>query len=116
MEMVENAAKNGAEISQPSPLKRLVINLAQFEYLLNLALNPLNQSVKINESEFSDTYTFELYSGRMKKFLDFVKTQPTISVSKMKKDGHYVYLTLANSGRFEEWEPMVKYYKEHIKI
>ena len=52
----------------------------------------------------------------MKKFLDFIKDLPTISTTKLKKDGHYVYLTLSNSGRFEEWEPVVKFYKEHIKI
>ena len=97
-------------------MKRIVIDVAQFEALLNHLLNPINKSVTLNEGVLEDTYTFEVYSGRMKKFLDFIQVLPTIKMTKLKKDGHYVYLTLTNSGRFEEWEPVVKYYKENIKI
>lgn len=115
-EMVEKATQDDIEIEQErQAMKRIVINVAQFEALLNHLLNPINKSVTINEG-LEDTYTFEVYSGRMKKFLDFIQDLPTISTSKLKKDGHYVYLTLTNSGRFEEWEPVVKFYKEQIKI
>jgi hypothetical protein len=115
-EMVEKATQDDIGIEQErQAMKRIVINVAQFEALLNHLLNPINKSVTINEG-LEDTYTFEVYSGRMKKFLDFIQDLPTISTSKLKKDGHYVYLTLTNSGRFEEWEPVVKFYKEQIKI
>lgn len=115
-EMVEMATQDEIEIEQErKAMKRIVINVVQFEALLNHILNPTNKSVTINEG-LDDTYTFEVYSGRMKKFLDFIQDLPTISTSKLKKDGHYVYLTLTNSGRFEEWEPVVKFYKEQIKI
>lgn len=115
-EMVNNAVQPDIELEQErSKMKRIVIDVAQFEALLNHVLNPINKSVTLNE-QIEDTYTFEVYSGRMKKFLDFIQGLTTIKMSKLKKDGHYVYLTLTNSGRFEEWEPVVKFYKEHIKI
>jgi hypothetical protein len=115
-EMVEKATHDEIEIEQErQAMKRIVINVAQFEALLNHLLNPINKSVTIKEG-LEDTYTFEVYSGRMKKFLDFIQDLPTISTSKLKKDGHYVYLKLTNSGRLEEWEPVVKFYKEHIKL
>jgi hypothetical protein len=116
-EMVEKAIQPDIEIDQErKKMKRIVIDVVQFEALLNYLLNPINKSVAINEGALEDTYTFEVYSGRMKKFLDFIQGLPTITTTKLKKDGHYVYLTLTNSGRFEEWEPVVKFYKEHIKI
>lgn len=116
-EMVNKAVRPDIELEQErSKMKRIVIDVAQFEALLNHLLNPINKSVSINEGVLEDTYTFEVYSGRIKKFLDFIQGIPTIKMSKLKKDGHYVYLTLTNSGRFEEWEPVVKFYKEQIKI
>lgn len=116
-EMVEKAVKPDIDLEKErTKMKRIVIDVAQFEALLNHLLNPINKSVTINEDVLEDTYTFEVYSGRMKKFLDFIQGLTTIKMSKLKKDGHYVYLTLINSGRFEEWEPVVKYYKENIKI
>jgi hypothetical protein len=116
-EMVEKAVKPDIETDQErKKMKRIVIDVVQFEALLNHILNPINKSVTINEGALEDTYTFEVYAGRLKKFLDFIQQLPTISTSKLKKDGNYVYLTLANSGRFEEWQPVIKYYKEHIKI
>lgn len=115
IEMVNKAGEKD-KLNNDETSKRLVIDVPQFEYILNQVLNPLNQSVTLDEGELADTYTFEVYSGRMKRFLDFIKDLPTISTTKLKKDGHYVYLTLSNSGRFEEWEPVVKFYKEHIKI
>lgn len=116
-EMVQRAVQPDIELEQErSKMKRIVIDVVQFEALLNHLLNPTNKSVSINESALNDTYTFEVYSGRMKKFLDFINGLPTIKMTKLKKDGHYVYLTLTNSGRFEEWEPLVKFYKEQIKI
>ncbi len=115
-EMVEKAVKPDIDLERErTKIKRMVIDVAQFEALLNHVLNPINKSVTLNE-QIEDTYTFEVYSGRMKKFLDFIQGLTTIKLSKLKKDGHYVYLTLINSGRFEEWEPVVKYYKENIKI
>lgn len=115
-EMVEKATQDDIEIKQErQAMKRIVINVAQFEALLNHILNPINKSVTINEG-LEDTYTFEVFSPRMKKFLGFIQGLPTITTTKLKKDGHYVYLTLTNSGRFEEWEPVVKFYKEQIKI
>ncbi len=115
-EMVEKATQDDIEIEQErQAMKRIVINVAQFEALLNHLLNPINKSVTINEG-LEDTYTFEVFSPRMKKFLGFIQGLPTITTTKLKKDGHYVYLTLTNSGRFEEWEPVVKFYKEQIKI
>lgn len=115
-EMVCKATQNEMEIEEErKAMKRLIINVVQFEALLNHILNPINKSVTINEG-LKDTYTFEVYSGRMKKFLDFIQGLPTINLSKLKKDGHYVYFTLTNSGRFEEWAPVVKFYKEQIKI
>jgi hypothetical protein len=114
-ELVEKA-KADIEDEQPGKLKQMVINLAQFEALLNHVLNPINKSVSIQESALNDTYTFEVYTGRMKSFLDFLKEMPTIALTSMKKDGAYVYLTLTNSGRFEAWEPVVRFYKEKIKI
>jgi hypothetical protein len=115
IEMVNKAGEKD-KLNNDEASKRLVINVPQFEYILNQVLNPLNQSVTLSEDVLTDNYTFEVYSGRMKKFLDFIKDLPTISTTKLKKDGHYVYLTLSNSSRFEEWEPVVKFYKEHIKI
>lgn len=116
-EMVEKAVKPDVDLEKErTKMKRIVIDVVQFEALLNHLLNPINKSVSINEGVLEDTYTFEVYSGRMKKFLDFIQGIPTIKMSKLKKDGHYVYLTLTNSGRFEEWEPLVKFYKEQIKI
>jgi hypothetical protein len=115
IEMVNKAGEKD-KLNNDKSSKRLVINVPQFEHILNQVLNPLNQSVTLSEDVLADTYTFEVYSGRMKKFLDFIKDLPTISITKLKKDGHYVYLTLSNSRKFEEWEPVVKFYKEHIKI
>jgi hypothetical protein len=115
-EMVGKAIQNDMEIAEErKAMKKLVINIVQFESLLNHILNPVNKSVTINEG-LEDIYTFEVYSGRMKKFLDFIQGLPNIKLSKLKKDGHYVYFTLTNSGRFEEWAPVVKFYKEQIKI
>jgi hypothetical protein len=115
IEMVHRAGEKD-KLNNDEASKRIVINVPQFEYILNQVLNPLNQSIALSEDVLADNYTFEVYSGRMKKFLDFIKDLPTISITKLKKDGHYVYLTLSNSGRFEEWEPVVKFYKEYIKI
>jgi len=116
-EMVEKAVQPDIDLKKErTKIKRIVIDLVQFEALLNHVLNPINKSVNLNEGVLEDTYTFEVYSGRMKKFLDFINGLPTIKMTKLKKDGHYVYLTLTNSGRFEEWEPVVKFYKENIKI
>ncbi len=115
IEMVNKAGEKD-KLNNDKSSKRLVINVPQFEYILNQVLNPLNQNVTLSEDVLTDNYTFEVYSGRMKKFLDFIKDLPTISTTKLKKDGHYVYLTLSNSGRFQEWEPVVKFYKEQIKI
>ena len=116
-EMIDQVTKlDIEEIAKRKALRRIVIDVVQFEALLNHVLNPINQSVTINEGVLEDTYTFEVYSGRMKKFLDFIQGLPTITSTRLKKDGHYVYLTLTNSGRFEEWEPVVKFYKEQIKI
>jgi hypothetical protein len=115
IEMVHRAGEKD-KLNNDEVGKRLVIDVPQFEYILNQVLNPLNKTVTLSEDVLADTYTFEVYSGRMKKFLDFIKDLPTISITKLKKDGQYVYLTLSNSGRFEEWEPVVKLYKEHIKI
>ncbi len=116
-EMVEKAVKPDTEIDQErKKMKRIVIDVVQFEALLNHLLNPINKSVAINEGVLEDTYTFEVYSPRMKRFLDFIQGIPTITTTKLKKDGHYVYLTLTNSGRFEAWQDIVKFYKEQIKI
>lgn len=113
--MVEKAKQNVVD-KEDTPTKKLVINVVQFEALLNHILNPLNKSVSINESVLDDTYTIEVYSGLLKAFLDFLKGLPTIKMTKLKKDGHYVHLTLYNSGSFEEWKPVVEFYKEYIKI
>jgi hypothetical protein len=115
IEMVNKAGEKD-KLNNDEASKRLVINVPQFEYILNQVLNPLNKTVTLSEDVLADNYTFEVYSGRMKKFLDFIKDLPTISTTKLKKDGHYVYLTLSNTGNFEEWAPVVKFYKEHIKI
>jgi hypothetical protein len=115
IEMVNKAGEKD-KLNNDEASKRLVIDVPQFEYILNQVLNPLNKTVTLSEDVLADTYTFEVYSGRMKKFLDFIKDLPTISITKLKKDGQYVFLTLSNSGRFEEWEPVVKFYKEQIKI
>jgi hypothetical protein len=116
-EMVEKAVQPDIEIDQErKKMKRIVIDVVQFEALLNHLLNPINKSVTINEGVLDDTYTFEVFSPRMKKFLDFIQQLPTISTSKLKKDGHYVYLTLRKSGSFEAWQDVVKFYKEQIKI
>jgi hypothetical protein len=115
IEMVNKAGEKD-KLNNDEASKHLVIDVPQFEYNLNQVLNPLNKTVTLSEDVLADTYTFEVYSGRMKKFLDFIKDLPTISTTKLKKDGQYVYLTLSNSGRFEEWAPVVKFYKEHIKI
>lgn len=116
-ELVEKALVSDMDTEREREhVKRMVINIVQFEALLNHVLNPLNNSVTINEGILDDTYSFEVYSGRMKKFLDFLESRSTIKVHKVKKDGHYLFLTLINSGRFEEWAPVVKYYKENIKI
>jgi hypothetical protein len=115
IEMVNKAGEKD-KLNNDEASKHLVINVPQFEYILNQVLNPLNKTVTLSEDVLADNYTFEVYSGRMKKFLDFIKDLPTISTTKLKKDGHYVYLTLSNTGSFEEWAPVVKFYKEHIKI
>lgn len=115
IEMVNKAGEKD-KLNNDEASKRLVINVPQFEYILNQVLNPLNKTITLSEDVLADTYTFDVYSGRMKKFLDFIKDLPTISITKLKKDGQYVYLTLRNSGTFEEWEPVVKFYKENIKI
>jgi hypothetical protein len=115
IEMVNKAGEKD-KLNYDEASKHLVIDVPQFEYILNQVLNPLNKTVTLSEDVLADTYTFEVYSGRMKKFLDFIKDLPTISITKLKKDGQYVYLTLSNSGRFEEWEPVVTFYKEQIKI
>jgi hypothetical protein len=115
IEMVNKAGEKD-KLNYDEASKHLVIDVPQFEYILNQVLNPLNKTVTLSEDVLADTYTFEVYSGRMKKFLDFIKDLPTISITKLKKDGHYVYLTLSNSRKFEEWEPVVTFYKEQIKI
>jgi hypothetical protein len=74
------------------------------------------QSHSIQENILDDTYTFEVYDGRLAKFLDFIKDNPNISVDKKKRDGHYYHVTLKNSGRFEAWNEIVTFYKSAIKI
>ena len=115
IEMVNRAGEKDKQDNKEIS-KHIVIDVPQFEYILNQVLNPLNKTVSLSEDVLADTYTFEVYSGRMKKFLDFINDLPTIRITKLKKDGHYVYLTLSNSGSFEEWAPVVKFYKEQIKI
>jgi hypothetical protein len=115
IEMVNKAGEE-EKLNNDEASKHLVINVPQFEYILNQVLNPLNQSVTLDEGVLDDTYTFEVYSGRMKKFLDFVNELPTLKVTKLKKDGEYRYITVINTGRFEEWQPVVTFYKEQIKI
>lgn len=116
-EMIDKFTKTDMEeIAERKALKRIVIDVVQFEALLNHVLNPINQSVTINEGVLDDTYTFEVYSNRMKKFLDFLKDLPRFRPVKMKKDGEYIYITVINNGRFIDWVPLVTFYKEHIKI
>ena len=114
--MIEKAGEEEKLNSEDESPKRLVINVPQFEYILDQVLTPLNQSVTLDEGALDDTYTFEVYSSRMKKFLDFVNEIPTLKVTKLKKDGEYRYITVINTGRFEEWQPVVTFYKEQIKI
>jgi hypothetical protein len=116
-EMLDRALKIDTEEEvERRALKRIVIDVGQFEALLNMLINMNSKPVNIQEGTLDDTYTFEVYSSRSKTFLDYVKTLPTISMKNMKRDNHYWYITLTNSGRFEEWEPVVKFYKENIKI
>jgi hypothetical protein len=116
MEMVNKAGSHDITKSETDSPKRLIINVPQFEYLLNQILNPLNTSVALSEGVLDDTYTFEVYSSRMKKFNDFLKEYPSFKITKLKRDGDYLYITVTNSGRFTDWEPIVKFYKEQIKI
>jgi hypothetical protein len=111
-----NKAGEKDKLNNDEASKHLVINVPQFEYILNQVLNPLNKTVTLSEDILADTYTFDVYSGRMKKFLDFVNEIPTLKVTKLKKDGEYRYITVINTGRFEEWQPVVTFYKEQIKI
>ena len=116
IEMVNKAGEQDKKSDDSDSPKRLVINVAQFEYIINQLLNPLNKSVTLDEGALDDTYTFEVYSTRMKRFVDFLKTTPTLKISNLKKDGEYRYITIINSGRYIEWVPLVTFYKEHIKI
>jgi hypothetical protein len=114
-EMIEKAANETPEIPDNHP-RRLIINVPQFEYLVNQILNPLNTLVTLSEGILDDTYTFEVYSSRMKKFNDFMREYPNFRITKLKRDSDYLYITVNNSGRFIEWVPLVTFYKEHIKI
>jgi len=116
MEMVEKAGEEEKLNSEDESPKRLVINVPQFEYIINQVLNPLNQSVTLDEGVLDDTYTFEVYSSRMKKFVDFLKTTPNLRISNLKKDGEYLFITVINSKSHIEWIPLVTFYKEQIKI
>jgi hemerythrin superfamily protein len=70
----------------------------------------------LDEGALDDTYTFEVYATRMKKFVDFLKTTPNLRIINLKKNGEYLFITVINSGRYIEWVPLVTFYKEHIKI
>jgi hypothetical protein len=116
--IIEMVNKDGEKdkLNNDEASKHLVINVPQFEYILNQVLNPLNQSVTLDEGVLDDTYTFEVYSSRMKKFVDFLKTTPNLRISNLKKDGEYLFITVINSKSHIEWVPLVTFYKEHIKI
>jgi len=115
-EMIEKAGEEEKLNSEDESTKRLVINVPQFEYILHQVLNPLNKSVTLDEGALDDTYTFEVYATRMKKFVDFLKTTPNLRIINLKKNGEYLFITVINSGRYIEWVPLVTFYKEHIKI
>jgi hypothetical protein len=104
------------EYNERVSLKRLVIDMTQFEALLNHVLNPHNTRVTITSDDNADSYTFEVNTDKMKMFLDFIKTLPTLRVIQLRKDGNILYVTVINSGRFIEWVPLVTFYKEQIKI
>ena len=116
-EMVEKAIQPDIEIDQErKKMKRIVIDVVQFEALLNHVLNPHNTMVTITSDDNADSYTFEVNTDKMKMFLDFIKTLPTLRVIQLRKDGNTLYVTVINSGRFIEWVPLVTFYKEQIKI
>jgi len=115
-ELVEKALVSDLEVEREREhLKRMVINIVQFEALLNHILNPLNKSVTINEGVLDDTYTFEVPSSKLKNLIDFLKLTPTISIDKIKKDGNTLYVTLLNNGKVEDWGPVLKFYKGEIQ-
>lgn len=111
-----NKAGEKDKLKNDEASKRIVIDVQQFEYILNQVLNPLNQSVTLDEGALDDTYTFEVYSSRMKKFVDFLKNTPSLKISNLKKDNEYLFITVINSGSHIEWVPLVTFYKEQIKI
>ena len=116
-EMVDKVVEEEiTEYNERASLKRLVIDMTQFEALLNHVLNPHNTRVTITNDDNADSYTFEVNTDKMKMFLDFIKTLPTLRVIQLRKDGNTLYVTVINSGRFIEWVPLVTFYKEQIKI
>lgn len=116
-EMVDRVVEEEiTEYNERASLRRLVINMTQFEELLNHVLNPQNTRVTINNDDNADSYTFEVEADKMKMFLDFIKTLPTLRVIELRKDRDILYATVINSGRFIEWVPLVTFYKEQIKI
>jgi len=96
-------------------IKRVVINIDQFEALINVLINKNIKPIEKQEA-LEDKYIFEVYVGKMKMFIDFVNTLPNLNVSNIKKDGSSLYITVSNSGRFIEWVPLVTFYKERIKL
>jgi hypothetical protein len=118
------AASNEGDNGPNEPLKRrrYQITEGQFQQLVENMLEeqytqtPAQDFDSIQENILDDTYTFDVYEGRLSKFLDFIKNQPNISVEKQKRDGHYIHLTLKKSGRFDAWNEIVTFYKSAIKI
>jgi len=96
-------------------IKRVVINIDQFEALINVLINKNIKPIEKQEA-LEDKYIFEVYVGKMKMFIDFVNTLPNLNVINIKKDGSSLYITVSNSGRFIEWVPLVTFYKERIKL
>lgn len=66
--------------------------------------------------DLSDTITFEVYSGRLRKFRAFVRRCYGLAIIGTEKTGGYVNVKVINRHNHELWSPLLKFYREEIKI
>lgn len=59
--------------------------------------------------------TFDVYKSKLGKFKTFV-SKSGLKVRSIQNDGGYRKVTVLNTGSFDAWSPVVRFYKSEVKI
>jgi len=106
---------NGYEISND----KVVASGSFIEYVSDLIEGKIKISMKeVMKSALDlDTFTFDVYEGRMNEFLSFVrKNSDKYELINKTRDGHYFNVKVRNKHGAENVKPLMEFYKTRIKI